>query len=111
MLHPRWLELLPHLEAQRYDRDGGHKDPRYRIEADAPDNPTGEDWLTITMPCVQCQKVVKPFRVRLGQLSSRHLFYAATCPLNVDIRCSRGAAVRAEYRRVIAAIKAFRGTP
>ena len=52
------------------------------------------------MPCVACGARTHTFRER----ENGTIFYAATCPLTVNIGCSRGRAVRDEYRRVVAAV-------
>lgn len=57
--------------------------------------------LDFEMPCVACGRAIHPFRQR-GE--NGHIFYAATCPLTVNIGCSRGGAARDEYRRVVAAV-------
>jgi hypothetical protein len=98
LLHAIWPLLEPHLVVEEYDRDGGHVDPRIRIELrDLPPD------LAITaadliMPCVTCGRRIFPFRQRLGS-SWADLYYAPTCPLDRNIACSRAAPARDEYDR------------
>jgi hypothetical protein len=58
--------------------------------------------LDFEMPCVACGRMNHPFRER-GP--GGHVYYAPTCPLTVNIGCSRGKAARDEYNRVTAAVE------
>lgn len=106
--------FTPYLRVQRYDRDGGHKNPRYRIEFDfdvfikvlGPGNIGAPG--RILMPCVACGSPIHPFRQRrVAKTPSRRAsglgrwYYAATCPLDVNKACCRGDKAKEEYKRVV----------
>jgi hypothetical protein len=102
--HHLWPLLAPFIRVQTYDRDGGHKDPRHRIEAALPDDPSiVAALLTMEMPCVACAAPILPIRTRKGT-RDRRAFVAVTCPLDVRIGCSRGRAAADEYRRIVKAV-------
>ena len=75
------------------------RNSRHRIELIAP------PWarrlaLSLTMGCVKCGVPMHPFRNRGGG----HIYFAATCPLQVNIACSRAHdASSLEYARVLQA--------
>jgi len=91
-----WPLLREFVQVQVYDRDGGHRRPRIRIEfKDMP--PTEVRWaLAVTMPCVACGAAIHPIRERKG---GGGLYYACTCPLDVRMGCARGRAAADEYAR------------
>jgi len=100
--HPIWPELQPFVRIEIYDRDGGHEHPRHRIEIDTP--PSGillRKFLAVEMPCVVCGRTIHPLREREGR---GHLYYAATCSLDVTFACARSAAARVEYDAIKAAV-------
>jgi hypothetical protein len=110
-IYPIWQKVQPYIKIEVYDKDGGHKHPRVRIELDSatPDE-LKKELLEFTMPCVACGHMIHPFRVRnagskRSSHTSDHIFYAPTCPLNVNIGCSRGGEARDEYKRIKAAIR------
>jgi len=91
--HPLWPELRLYFRLEIYDRDGGHKHPRYRIEVrDLPPELAGIA-IGIYADCVACGRMIHPIRERKGA----GMYYAPTCPLDVDVGCARGKAARAEY--------------
>jgi hypothetical protein len=101
--HTLWPEIRPYVRIERYDRDGGHAHPRYRIEVYPPDTGRSADWQDAMMPCVACGALMHPIRQRAAtnkRGAPRHLFYAATCPLRVRMGCARSGAARDEYLRV-----------
>lgn len=102
--HAIWPELQPFVRLEIYGRDGGPDHPRHRIEIDTP--PTGiqlRSFLAVEMPCVKCGRVIHPIREREGQ---GHLYFAATCGLDVQYACARSKAARDEYRAIKAAMEA-----
>lgn len=93
---PLWPRLQPYLFVIRYDKDGGHDDPRIRIEfRDLPD-PLSREAAFMAMPCVTCGRPIYPLRRREGDSFSR-LYYAPTCQPALRVRCSRSASARIEY--------------
>jgi len=93
-----WKEIEPYLVVDRYDRDGGHADPRIRIGFDGLPESMGRRLIFTTMPCVTCQRPIYPLRRRHGDPWSR-LYYAPCCPISVRVSCSRGRAAELEYER------------
>ena len=107
--HPLWPEIRPYVRIERYDRDGGHGHPRYRIEVDPPNADRSAAWQVVMMRCVACGAPMHPIRERAPANNKRgnprHLFYAATCPLRIRMGCARSAAARDEYLRVRADVE------
>lgn len=99
--HPLWPRLREYFRVEVYDRDGSARRPRIRIEVNTPRGALLGEALAATMPCVACGKSIHPIRLREtgGRGHSGHLYYAACCPLEVRVGCSRGAAAREEYER------------
>lgn len=106
---PQWPEWRRYFRLEVYARDGGHAHPRVRIEVNPPADRQRE-MLQALMPCVSCGRNIHPIRFRGDSLrgGSGHLYFAATCPLDVNIRCSRTAAARREYMTVKADIETGR---
>lgn len=93
-----WFRLQPHLFVIRYDRDGGHEDPRVRIEfRDLPD-PLSREAQFMVMACVTCKRPIYPLRRREGDGHDR-LYYAPACPVGTRASCSRSAPAHEEYER------------
>jgi hypothetical protein len=103
--HPLWEDLKPFIIIETYDRDGGHPNPRHRIELSIPlHHPLFLQAIAISIPCAACKSLISPFRTRNPKLRgnpSGRLYFAATCPLNVNTSCSRGLAAKYEYINVI----------
>jgi hypothetical protein len=103
LAHPLWPLIRPWVKIQTYDRDGGHADPRHRIELDAPDNDAFRAVvLAVTVPCVACGAVIHPIRSRAADTHG-NLYIAVTCPLNVRMGCARGGAASDAYDQIVAA--------
>ena len=106
--HPMWPELAPYIRIEMYGRDGGPDTPRHRIEVVPPDRDTSVRWQALEMPCVACHRLMHPIRARAPAKNTRgwprHLYYAATCPLDVRKGCSKGKAAEEEYDRVKEAV-------
>ena len=89
------LALGNYLRVETYDRDGGHKHPRKRIEVETPADPVlRARFLAIEMPCVHCGAPIHPVRARNGW---KTLFLAVTCPLDVTVSCARSNDARDAY--------------
>lgn len=96
--HPIWPDLQPFIRIEVYGRDGGPDNPRHRIEVETP--PSGillRKFLAVEMPCVVCGRTIHPIREREGR---GHLYFAATCELDVNYGCARSARARDEYNAV-----------
>lgn len=96
--HEIWPRLLPYLFVIPYDKDGGHEDPRIRIEFRGLPLLLSADAQIVTMPCVHCDRPIFPLRRREGDDHDR-LYYAVACPVGQRIACSRSSAAAAEYER------------
>ena len=79
-------ELKPYIVIQVYDRDGGHKKPRKRIElrAGMPRELVVKA-LAFTAHCPACGRRMSPFRLRSRAGNQRggnpqHIYFAAACP-------------------------------
>jgi len=102
--HDIWESLRPSVRIETYDRDGGHRHPRHRIEVDTPaDGILVRKFLAATIPCVVCGQRIHPVRQR--QSKAVHLYIAVTCPLDVSYACARSAKAAEEYRRIVAAVR------
>lgn len=98
IFEPVWPKLEPHLHVVPYDKDGGHEDPRIRIDfLDVPEA-LARELVMYRMPCVACQRPNHPLRRREGDDWDR-LYYAPACALAIRVSCSRGRAVELEYER------------
>ena len=106
VFHELWPRLEPYLFVIPYDKDGGHEDPRIRIELrDLPDRLSQEAQFA-SMACVACARPIHFLRRREGDGLDR-LYYAPACSIAVRVSCSRTAAAAAEYDR----FKAFPARP
>lgn len=98
IFHPLWKKLEPYLHVVEYDKDGGHKEPRIRIEfLDLPEK-WSRELVMIEMLCVTCQRPIHPLRRRIGDDWDR-LYYAPCCPVDARSACSRSRAAALEYER------------
>lgn len=95
---PIWPRVAAYLFVIEYDRDGGHEDPRIRIELRGLPDQLSFDAQFVQMPCVECARPINPLRRREGDAHDR-LYYAPTCQIGVRIACSRSASAAAEYDR------------
>jgi hypothetical protein len=94
---PIWPRVEPYLFVIRYDKDGGHEDPRVRIEFRGLPSRLMTDAMFAQMPCVECGRPINPLRRREGDTD--RLYYAVACQIGVRTACSRSAAAAAEYER------------
>lgn len=101
--HPLWKKLKPYLRIEKYAPDGGHRNPRIRIEWKPMPEDLREAAIKAYMPCVACGSPIWFIRERRPAKRGNnvgHLYYAPCCPLILNVGCSRGNAARAEYLAV-----------
>lgn len=100
IFQPCWQRLKQYLHIVECAQDGGVDDPRIRIEfLDVPERLMRE-LVTVTMPCVACERPNFPLRRRDGDAwDMGRLYYAPACPITVRMACSRGRAAELEYER------------
>jgi len=101
--HPLWPVLQPLIRIERYDRDGGHRHPRHRIEVlDPGDRGVRARLLAIEVECAAaCGRLIHPIRERHGWGS---LYLAVACELSRRYSCARGRAAHDEYDRIVEAV-------
>lgn len=97
--HPIWPDLLPYVHIEPYARDGGHEHPRHRIEVRRMPAELLAAALAVEVACCACGNPMHPIRLRRGAPSGA--YYAASCPLDVSLPCSRGPEARADYTRMV----------
>lgn len=98
--HVIWDKVKPFVDVQVYAPDGGHKNPRVRIELRRVPVDLAGEFLAATMPCVCCGNTIHPIRHRAAPTkrgAAGNLYYAPSCPLSVSVGCSRGSEARDEY--------------
>ena len=98
--HPLWPAIRPFVEIETYARDGGHRDPRHRLEVHPPPELRAL-FLAVSVPCVRCGRIIHPMRARQGATRGG-LYLAVACELAAGYGCARGREASAEYRRIIA---------
>jgi hypothetical protein len=98
IFEPVWNRIKSYLHIVECAPDGGHENPRIRIEfLDVPEM-LARDLVMVTMRCVNCQRPIHPLRHREGDDWDR-IYYACTCLITVRMACSRGRAAELEYER------------
>ena len=97
--HPLWRRMRDYLVIEEYARDGGHEDPRVRLEFKGVPPALASEALSIKVPCVSCSKPIAPIRRRKGSTLSS-LYYACACSLEANTACSRTRAAADDYRRL-----------
>jgi len=95
---PPWKRLKEYLHVVECARDGGIDEPRIRIDFLGVPDRLSRELVMVQMPCVACERPIHPLRRRIGDGWDR-LFYAPTCPLTVNLACSRSRAAELEYER------------
>lgn len=106
--HAAWLWLKDYLKIEEYRREGGSRNPRFRIEVRPMASDLVEKACAVKIRCVACGRPINPIRKRKAESKrskAAHLYYAACCPLQVDVGCSRSPAARDEYKRIKAALR------
>lgn len=94
-----WTSLAPYIKVQKYVREGGgSKNPRFRLELKKTIPEQDFEYaLHLTTKCVSCGEKIHPVRKRSGGTG----YIAVTCPLSVNVACSRNhAAASTEYKRI-----------
>jgi hypothetical protein len=98
---PIFERLRPFFDIQLCVQDGSQRNPRIRIEFKGLPPDLEAEALKLSMPCVACGGSIHPIRSRNSAPKrgwrDANLYYAATCPLAVNIGCSRGGRARDEY--------------
>jgi hypothetical protein len=98
--HPTWKTIAPFITLQVYGRDNG----RIRIELKPMPPKILRRALRIIVACAGCGKPIRPIRKRRaplrGEEVAEHMYYACTCPLPVNLSCSRSMGAKEEYLRV-----------
>lgn len=98
-----WEILKSFIKVEKYVREGGgSRNPRFRLELkkSTPEQ-TIEQALLFTGKCVTCGEEIHPVRARSGG----NYYIAVTCPLSVNVACSRSPLASAEYKRIAEIIK------
>lgn len=107
--HAMWRRLEGYLQIEIYDRDGGHADPRIRIEFRDVPPALMHEAMFVQVECVACARPINPFRRREGD--SDRLYYACACPVTVRAACSRGTAAADAYEAIKERGKLLAATP
>jgi len=97
------VEEFIHVEPYRREKlASNRKKARVRIEVLPMPLFLEHRALFFTMPCVACGAAIHPFRRRgkAGRGATGRMYYAPSCPLDVNIGCSRGAAAKKEYEDI-----------
>lgn len=113
--HPIWNEIAPHIKIEIYAPDGGHSNPRFRLEfKKSVTQEQKKKWVAITMPCVKCGATIHPIRERKqgGRAPDiGHIYIAPCCSLQMNVGCSRGVDAHAEYLKIRSAVEALTTNP
>lgn len=97
--HRSWSgRIATGLCLEYYGREG-----RQRIEVISKISSSYREYiLNVRCQCAKCGAAIYPFRQRLG---SHNIYYAASCAMKDNYRCSRSKATADEYGRVVAALE------
>ena len=93
-----WRSLAPHIKLERYLREGGgSRNPRFRLELKrtTPEQVL-EQAVHYQIKCAACWEKIHPVRKRNGGSP----YIAVTCPLAVNVACSRSPLASVEYKRI-----------
>ena len=103
LTHKNWKHIKPWMQVQYYGKETRtNKVPRFRLElsGETPDK-IKKMALAVRATCIACGHPIRPFRARAnakrGQSVAQHIYLAATCPLNVNLGCSRSGEARLIY--------------
>lgn len=106
--HPLWSKLAPYVRKESYNRDGSARDPRNRFELKTMPEKLDARALRMEVRCCKCGATIHPIRARKDGKArmevARHRYLSVSCPLNVNISCSRSKAAKEEYARLAIAI-------
>jgi hypothetical protein len=98
-----WENLAPHIKVEKYVREGGgSRNPRFRLELkrNTPDE-IMKQAVRVTAKCASCGKKIYPVRLRTRGIA----YIAVTCPLTVNVACSRNPAASLEYKRIAGIVR------
>lgn len=93
-----WRTLAPHIKLERYLREGGGaRNARFRLELKrtTPEQVV-EQAVHYQIKCAACGEKIHPVRKRNGGSP----YIAVTCPLAVNVACSRSPLASVEYKRI-----------
>ncbi len=96
---PIWNLISQYILIETYGRDGGPDKPRHRIEFKPMPEDVARQALDFRGACIKCGRSINPIRRRKKWGT---LYYAPSCPLNVNVACSRGPQAAVEYAAVVA---------
>jgi hypothetical protein len=101
--HPAWKWIKRKLVVEPVNDTCN---PRVRIEAreDCTDMERAIMLNLVGVTCVACGSSIQPIRSR----SAGGMYFAAACPLEVNVACSRGRTARDEYEAMRTAILSVR---
>lgn len=104
--HKSWKEVAPFIRIQDYRREGGNNNPRFRINLDRyMPHKSLKKFLTIQVKCAHCGHAIHPIRKK--EESGYPPYFAATCPLNVNIACSRSRDASIEYKAIAKTVRGY----
>ena len=106
---PEFGRFVPFIEMTwPRDKRAGTR-PVFDLRSSAPWN-VKADALQYTAPCARCGRAIHPFRDRTHDVPRSkkpyHIYLAVTCPLNVNMGCSRGGHATAAYDAIEELIEA-----
>lgn len=100
---PLWDSLLPLLAVQTYDREGGHRHPRRRLEVRDPGSALlRARLLGLQVQCAACGAWMQPIRQRQGPQAQFYL--TVSCDTTKRPSCCRGSAAHDEYERIVSLV-------
>lgn len=105
--HPIWADLRPYVHMTQIGTGVDGRTPRPRIDVQRLPLDLLLRVIAVEVPCCACGRLTHPIRRRAGPVlrrdedperaTSQGLYYAATCPLDISSRCSKGRAATADY--------------
>lgn len=96
--HEVWPLVSKYLRVDESPRDPAGHSSRVRIELGAMPHDIRRKALAATMLCVSCGYSIQPFRTRKNAPDS--IYYACTCPTEINLSCQRSRKAHEEYDRV-----------
>lgn len=100
---PIWPDIKPFFEVEIYSKDGKG---RRRVEIKyIPDDELRKEAFDMVVSCPKCSEPHHPVRHREG--AEKDMYFAASCPLEINYRCARSKVTSAEYNRVAEAVMAM----
>jgi len=117
MAHAAWLHVAPLLTVETGTTlASGRAHRRIELDSSGLSEKQFAMVLGVRVQCASCKSSICPFRRRFGMSAGRaarpgRLFCSLTCPLDVNVGCSRGAAASAATAALAAAIIDHRRAP